>query len=75
MKIKYSHAAGITAEVPPGDGLARLASLSYAYALNTPDRVNVWHDGPQFAQAIRECCDMDCPQTAAIVAHLENLTP
>ena len=68
MKIKYSHAAGITATVPLQDGLA-----SYAFTLNTPERVNVWHDGPQFAQAIREACDVSCPQTAAIVAQLENV--
>ena len=73
MKIKYSHAAGITATPPRGDGLAAHAAAAYAFTLNTPERVNVWHDGPQFAQAIRECCGMDCPQTAEIVRHLENL--
>ena len=38
MKIKYSHAAGITATVPLQDGLA-----NYAFAINTPERRNVWH--------------------------------
>lgn len=73
MKIKYTHSAGLIGEIPKGDELARLAADNFGFCLNTAERVNVWHDGPQFAQAIRETCDHANPQTAAILSRLEEL--
>lgn len=73
MKIKYSHAAGITAELPPGDSLAQFAVSAYGFALGTPERLNKWHSGPEFAAAIREVFAPDDLSTAAVLRHLETL--
>ena len=73
MKIIYRHADGITAQLPKGDELARHAAEAYGFTLNTPERVNVWHDGPQFAAAIAEVCNTEEPRNAAIVSHLLKL--
>jgi hypothetical protein len=75
MKIRYTHSAGVTAELPAGDELARHAADAYGHTLNTPERCNRPHGARDFAQAIREVYDMAEPRNAAIVAHLESLEP
>jgi hypothetical protein len=75
MKITYTHSAGVTAELPAGDELARHATEAYGHTLNTPERVNHPHGARDFAQAIREVYDMAEPRNAAIVEHLESLEP
>jgi hypothetical protein len=75
MKITYTHSAGVTAELPAGDELARHAAEVYGHTLNTPERVNRPHGARDFAQAIRDVYDMAEPHNAVIVAHLENMEP
>jgi hypothetical protein len=75
MKIRYTHSAGVTAELPAGDELARHAADAYGHTLNTPERVNRPHGARDFAHAIRDAYDMAEPRNAAIVEHLETLEP
>lgn len=70
MTITLIHSGCIGVSLPKGDTLAEY-SLAYAHVLNTPERRNVPHSGPEFADAIEEV--YDCAVTATVVKHLRTL--
>jgi hypothetical protein len=61
------------ATVPKGDDLATHAAATYGFILNTSERRNRPHTGPEFAAAIADYFDPSEPHNAAIISHLQSI--
>ena len=74
MKITLSRSGEVTAQIPPGDEIARHAAASFYFVLDTPARIGKEHSGPEFAAAIADT--FGCLHNGwnrAVVAHLMTL--